>query len=59
MTQPSFRRYLLSVATVVTVASLGAVLLVDLPIARTHADGSACGAGPSLSLAGLRPRLDL
>lgn len=50
MTQPSFRSYLLSVATVVTVASLGAVLLVDLPIARTHADIGAKSAPPPVAV---------
>ncbi len=41
MTQPSFRRYLLSIATVLAVTALGAVLLVDLPISRTRADSGA------------------
>jgi len=46
VTQPSFRRYVLSVAAVVVVASLGAVLLVDLPISRTRADSGSNGAPP-------------
>lgn len=50
MTQPSFRRYLLSVATVVTVASLGAVLLVDLPISRTQADSGAKSPPPPVAV---------
>jgi multidrug efflux system membrane fusion protein len=56
--QPSFRRYLLSVATVVAVTSLGAVLLVDLPISRTHADGGAKSAPPPVpvSVAVVEPK---
>ena len=46
VTQPSFRRYVLSVAAVVVVASLGAVFLVDLPISRTRADSGSKGAPP-------------
>ena len=44
MKQPSFRRYLWSVATVLAVTSIGAILLVDLPISRTRADSGAKGA---------------
>jgi multidrug efflux system membrane fusion protein len=44
--QSSLRKYLLSVATVVAVASSGAVLLVDLPISRTRADSGAKSAPP-------------
>ncbi|NJO23001.1 MAG: efflux RND transporter periplasmic adaptor subunit [Sphingomonadales bacterium] len=44
--QPSLRKYLLSVAAVVIVASLGAVLLVDLPLSRTRADSGSQSAPP-------------
>ncbi len=56
--QSSLRRYLLSVATVVAVASVGAVLLVDLPISRTRADSGAKGPPPpvAVSVATVEPK---
>jgi multidrug efflux system membrane fusion protein len=56
--QPSFRRYLLSIATVLAVTALGGVLLVDLPISRTHADSGAKSPPPvvAVSVAVVEPK---